>query len=174
MRGEKGETGNAGPRPGWTGDPSPVIPETLCRLEAPFAGDCKGGRTARLGGSNWSFDRKLRAGSDWWSRDGGVREPVVGAVPLLPSLEVSVEWSALKLALDCLRSFLRLKREGAIVVRTRRTARSSLRVPLRSSNYRVSLPCHQRGQDEDGLSNGKEREGSRREYDWHLARVVRI
>jgi len=47
--------------------------------------------------------------------DGGVSEPLVGAVPLL-SLEVSVDCdrSVLKLALDRLRSSLKLKKDGAM------------------------------------------------------------
>lgn len=40
-----------------------------------------------------SLSCMFRAGSDCWAKDGGVTEPLEGAVPLLvaPSLEVSVE-----------------------------------------------------------------------------------
>lgn len=89
----------------------------------PFAADGKGDRAGGAGTSNWSFICELRAGSDWASIDGGVREPLVGArlpAPLLPSLEVSAEMSVLKLALDRLRSSLKLKRDGAIVHRVAR------------------------------------------------------
>jgi len=45
-----------------------------------------------------------------------VSEPLVGVLPWLwlPSLDVSVDFSVLKLALDRLRSSLKLKREGAM------------------------------------------------------------
>lgn len=47
--------------------------------------------------------------------EGGVSEPLVGVGPLLPSLEVSVEWSVLKLALDRLRSSLKFgRKDGAM------------------------------------------------------------
>ena len=50
--------------------------------------------------------------------EGGVREPLVGAVPLLPSLEASVDPFVAKLALDLLRSSLKLlMNEGAIAQR---------------------------------------------------------
>lgn len=56
-------------------------------------------------------------------------------MPLLPSLEVSVEWSVLKLALDRLRSCLKLKSEGAIAVRAAESCQGqSSCVPLRSWN----------------------------------------
>jgi hypothetical protein len=60
---------------------------------------------------------KLRAGSDWWAMDGGVKEPLEGAVPWLgaSSLELSVEFSVRKLALERRRSSLKLPRnEGAM------------------------------------------------------------
>lgn len=47
--------------------------------------------------------------------DGGVKDPVVGVVPLLASLDVSVDLSVLKLCLDLLRSSLKLKKDGAMV-----------------------------------------------------------
>jgi hypothetical protein len=48
--------------------------------------------------------------------EGGVREPLEGAVPWLaaPSLEVSVECSVRKLALDRRRSSLKLRNAGAM------------------------------------------------------------
>jgi hypothetical protein len=52
--------------------------------------------------------------------DGGVIEPLVGVVliPWLPSLDPSVDRSVRKLALDRLRSSLKLKMDGAIALRT--------------------------------------------------------
>jgi len=63
----------------------------------------------------WSFTCRLRAVSDCVI-EGGVREPLVGAVPLLASLDVSVERSVLKLALERLRSSLKFKKDGAIAL----------------------------------------------------------
>jgi len=57
---------------------------------------------------------KLRAKSDRPARDGGVKEPVVGVVPWLASLEVSVDCSVLKLDRDFLRKSLKLKKDGAM------------------------------------------------------------
>lgn len=56
----------------------------------------------------------LRFKSDWLGMDGGVSEPVVGVVPWLPSLDASVDLSVRKLALDRLRSSLKLRKEGGI------------------------------------------------------------
>jgi hypothetical protein len=66
----------------------------------------------------WSLSWRLRAGSDWLAIDGGVSEPLVGvALALwLPSLDVSVDSSVLKLALDRRRSDLMLRNEGAILL----------------------------------------------------------
>ena len=57
---------------------------------------------------------RSRAGSDCCPIDGGVREPLVGVVPWLASLEVSVDRSVLKLALDLLRKSLKLRKDGAM------------------------------------------------------------
>lgn len=119
------------------GEPRPVMPLTLKRLvlsevELPDVGSGRvdwgmGGGGGRLGveleamaadaGAAAALPFKL--GSDCLpTSDGGVREPLVGAVPLLlwpPSLEVSVDCSVRKLALDFRRSCRRLKIEGAIV-----------------------------------------------------------
>jgi hypothetical protein len=48
--------------------------------------------------------------------DGGVKEPVEGAVPWLraPSLDSSVDFSVRKLALDLRRKSLNLRNDGAI------------------------------------------------------------
>ena len=52
--------------------------------------------------------------------DGGVSEPLVGVGPLLPSLEVSVERSVLKLALDRLLSSLKFgRKDGAMAAPTK-------------------------------------------------------
>lgn len=67
-----------------------------------------------FGDSNWSFNCKLRAGSDCWPIEGGVREPLVGVLPWLASLAVSVDRSVLKLALDRLRSSLKFRKDGAM------------------------------------------------------------
>jgi len=59
--------------------------------------------------------------SDWWARDGGVSEPLVGVWPWLrlSSLEVSVDSSALKLALERRRNSLNFRNEGAMACRGR-------------------------------------------------------
>ena len=57
---------------------------------------------------------RLRAGSDCAPMDGGVKEPVVGVVLLLPSLDSSADRSVLKLALDRRRSSLKFKKDGAM------------------------------------------------------------
>lgn len=90
------------------------MPETLYRLE-PFATDRGGGRSWGTGSddeeSPFSFSLDtwvFKAVSDWPATDGviegGVNEPLVGAMPLLPSLEVSLpsveDFSVLKLAFD--------------------------------------------------------------------------
>lgn len=59
-----------------------------------------------------SLKGKFDAESEVWLSEGGVIEPVVGAVPWLSSLEESVEVSVRKLALDRLRNSLR--NEGAM------------------------------------------------------------
>ena len=64
-----------------------------------------------------SFTCRCKARSDRCVSDGGVSEPEVGAVPLLPSDDPSVECSVRKLALDRLLSSLKLKREGAMAPR---------------------------------------------------------
>lgn len=87
------------------GDPGPDMPDTLYRLPLE-----PGGRTGRdecrLCWPLASLTCVLRAGSDCCASDGGVTEPLEGAVPWLtaPSLEVSVELSVRKLALDRRRS----------------------------------------------------------------------
>ena len=54
--------------------------------------------------------------------DGGVSEPLVGVAPLLPSLEVSVERSVLKLALDRLLSSLKFgRKDGAMAAPTEKS-----------------------------------------------------
>lgn len=91
------------------GEPSPDIPETLFLLELGAEG--KGGL-----GEGWLCivltslsSCVFSAGSDCCAIDGGVTEPVEAFVPWLttPSLEVSVECSVRKLALDRRRSSLR-------------------------------------------------------------------
>lgn len=109
------DTGKDGPLPPYTGDPRPVIPETLWRLLLGYV--CKVGCVlvwlSLL--ARFSFNCKFRAGSDSCAIDGGVTEPLVGVVPWLPSLDVSAERSVLKLALDLLRICLKLlKIEGDI------------------------------------------------------------
>ena len=91
------------PLPG-AGDPRPVMPDTLYLL---FPLDCRPGRTCGGKGPVASLSCRFKAVSDWCARiDGGVREPLVGVFPLLrlPSLEASVDFSVLKLALERRRS----------------------------------------------------------------------
>lgn len=104
MRGAYGDSGMLG-LPLSFGDPGPDMPETLYLLP----GDPEG----RLGRDEpawcWPVDSLscvLKAGSDSCASDGGVTEPLEGAVPWLtaPSLEVSVELSVRKLAFDRRRS----------------------------------------------------------------------
>jgi hypothetical protein len=100
------------------GAPKPDMPETLYRLV--LVTGARGGRLWLL--DCWDELESLscicRAGSDCCAIDGGVREPVEGAVPWLtaPSLEVSVDWSVRKLALERRRSSLNLRKVGAIMI----------------------------------------------------------
>lgn len=75
--------------------------------------------TGGTGGTCWSLTWRLRAGSEWAAMEGGVNEPVVGVpvswLPCSSLLEVSVERSVLKLAMDRLRSSLKLRKDGAIM-----------------------------------------------------------
>lgn len=99
------------------GEPTPDMPGTLLELcllvLLPLAGS-EGRDRAWATWSALSLSWRLSAGSDWWAIDGGVTEPLDGAVPWLtaPSLDVSVEASVRKLALDRRRSSL--KNLGAI------------------------------------------------------------
>lgn len=121
MRGEYCETGKLGPLPFGIGDPRPVIPETLYLFWIPVGQGCGAGREGAVAGGVgdvdcWLLTSTLTAGSDWCEeKDGGVKEPVVGAVPLLASLEPSVDRSVLKLFRDRLRISLRFRNEGDIV-----------------------------------------------------------
>lgn len=121
MRGEYCETGKLGPLPFGVGDPRPVIPETLYLFGFPVYG-CGAGREGAVAGGIgdvdlWLLTWILRAGSDWCEeKDGGVKEPVVCAVPLLASLEPSVERSVLKLFRDRRRISLKFRNDGDIVV----------------------------------------------------------
>ena len=117
MRGAYFDRGMLAFAPG-LGEPRPDIPETLCVLYLltllPLAGS--GGRCGSGVVCSLEFlSCKLSAGSDWCPKDGGVTEPLDGAVPWLtaPSLDVSVDSSVRKLALDRRRSSLR--NLGAIV-----------------------------------------------------------
>lgn len=119
MRGEYWETGKLGPLPFGIGDPRPVMPETLCLFWFPAGKGFGAGREGAVPGGVGDVDKlltcTLRAGSDWWDeKDGGVKEPVVG-VPLLASLEPSVERSVLTLFRDRLRISLKFKKDGDIV-----------------------------------------------------------
>jgi len=94
------------------------MPETLYRF-APLTFPVGGGRACGTGGGwSWSCSLtcKCKAGSDSGPTDGGVSEPVVGVVPWLASLEVSVDRSpaVLKLALDLLRKSLKFRKDGAM------------------------------------------------------------
>ena len=71
--------------------------------------DCDCASLASFGSCN------SRDGSEALVTDGGVRDPDVGDAPLPPaSLELSVECSVRKLALDRRLSPLKLKRDGAM------------------------------------------------------------
>lgn len=59
--------------------------------------------------------------SDCSLMEGGVREPLVGVVPGLASLAVSVDRSVLKLARDLLRKSLKLRKDGAMAAVVTRT-----------------------------------------------------
>jgi len=112
------------------GDPSPVMPDTLFRLE-PLVADRSGGRNGGIGGTGGANKSPLSfsleswwfsAGSDWPATDGaiegGVNEPLVGVRPLLASLDVSLasvaDFSVLKLAFDRRLIDLRVNRLGAM------------------------------------------------------------
>jgi hypothetical protein len=104
------------------------MPETLCQLLVLLPLGLSGGRDPMgTGGgsepSSCSLRWRGRAWSDWLGIDGGVIEPLVGVLlmPWLPSLEASVDRSVRKLALERLRSSLRLKMEGAICAAFRTT-----------------------------------------------------
>jgi hypothetical protein len=118
------DVGKFGPRPlPVTGEPSPAMPDTLCRLVVlpfapfvlPFVQAVKGGLGRGTSRVEADFSCKLSAESDRWASDGGVSEPLVGVAPWLPSLDVSVDCSVRKLALDRLRICLKLKKEGAMI-----------------------------------------------------------
>jgi hypothetical protein len=119
-RGEYCDTGNEGTLGPMAGEPRPVIPETLKRL---LPGGANAGRGGTGGAPDWSFCIwRLRAESDWRAcSDGGVNEPLVGVLPLLrlPSLEVSVDFSVRKLALERRRNSLKFRKEGGMVVGSR-------------------------------------------------------
>jgi len=80
--------------------------------------EVRGGRgIAGEGGARESLlSGRFKDGSEELVTEGGVSEPVVGAVPWLPpaSLDVSVETSVRKLALDRRLNSLKLNREGAM------------------------------------------------------------
>lgn len=123
MRGEYGETGRASMRLLLLviGDPRPAIPLTLYLLvlKDVLLEDVGSARLGTGGGGVAQFwTRRFNAGSDWWPRDGGVSEPDVGVVPWLfpPSLEVSVDLSVRKLALDFRRSCRMLRNDGAMLL----------------------------------------------------------
>ena len=107
------------------------MPETLYRLLAPFeygwGCGCGLGVAVGRGGCSCSLSSRLRAGSDCAPMDGGVKEPVVGVVVLLASLDSSADRSVLKLALDRRRSSLKFKKDGAMTQVAGARARCGLR-----------------------------------------------
>lgn len=116
--GEYWDTGKPGTLPLCTGEPSPAIPETLFRFEPePFVVPGGGGRTRPVEDvdiRSFSLTCWSRAMSDCSLMEGGVSEPLVGVVPGLASLAVSVDRSVLKLARDLLRKSLKLRKDGAM------------------------------------------------------------
>ena len=120
IRGEYWDTGRPGILPPCTGEPNPAIPETLFRFEpVPFAVPGGGGRTKPAEEDDvdirsFSLTCWSRAMSDCSLMEGGVSEPLVGVLPGLASLAVSVDRSVLKLARDLLRKSLKLRKDGAM------------------------------------------------------------
>lgn len=136
------------------------MPDTLYRLLPPLGYGWADGRErpAEDGERNLSANCRFKAGSDCWPIDGGVEDPEVGVVPLLASLDVSVDRSVRKLCLDRLRSSLKLKRDGAMAgARDAKMGSLQISIPIPVLQLQFQLPRVEEANECDAAAQKKKK-----------------
>lgn len=136
------------------------MPDTLYRLLPPLGYGWADGRErpAEAGERNLSANCRFKAGSDCWPIDGGVEDPEVGVVPLLASLDVSVDRSVRKLCLDRLRSSLKLKRDGAMAgARDAKMGSLQISIPIPVLQLQFQLPRVEEANECDAAAQKKKK-----------------